>query len=52
MRNLANKIEDFSKCDDFSGEVTQLTDAVAQIIMERPAFTPHFVGQESSELAI
>jgi hypothetical protein len=25
-RNLANKIEDFSKCDDFSGEIIQLTD--------------------------
>jgi hypothetical protein len=24
--NLANKIEDFSKCDDFSGEISQLTD--------------------------
>jgi hypothetical protein len=22
MRNLANKIEEFSKCDDFSGEIS------------------------------
>jgi hypothetical protein len=24
-RNLANRTEDFSKCDDFSGEISQLT---------------------------
>jgi hypothetical protein len=24
-RNLANKIEEFQKCDDFSGEISQLT---------------------------
>jgi hypothetical protein len=25
-RNLANKFEEFQKCDDFSGEISQLTD--------------------------
>jgi capsule polysaccharide export protein KpsE/RkpR len=25
-RNLANKSEDFSKCDEFIGEISQLTD--------------------------
>jgi hypothetical protein len=29
--NLANKIEEFEKCDDFSGEISQLTDRNAKL---------------------
>jgi hypothetical protein len=28
MRNLANKIEEFSKCDDFSGEIIKLSSPI------------------------
>jgi hypothetical protein len=28
--NLANKIEEYKKCDDFSGEISQLTETQTQ----------------------
>jgi hypothetical protein len=37
-RNLANKIENFSKCDDFSGEIIQLIDYWCNVLSQPPYF--------------